>query len=97
MIGVVAKLEIQENKVDEAIALIKALMAQVASEEGTLAYTLNQNAKKPNELVIMERYTDKAALAYHSSTDHFKQFNKSIAGLLAAKPAVDVLAEIHTI
>ncbi len=97
MISLIARLTIKEGREDDAIDLIKGLMSHVAKEENTLYYTLNQGDKKPGELVIIERYTDKGALGYHSSTDHFKQFNGEIAGLLAAKPVIEVMEEIHSI
>ncbi|MBU1905082.1 MAG: antibiotic biosynthesis monooxygenase [Proteobacteria bacterium] len=97
MIGVVAKLSIQEGKVDEAINLIKELMAGVAKEEGTLFYTMNRDKSNPNTIVILERYRDKAAFDYHSSTPHFKAFFGKIGGLLAGKPDISIMDEIHSI
>ena len=97
MIGVIAKIAVKEGKADEAIDLIKTLMAEVAKEEGTLAYTMNQDPSNPNMIVIMERYRDKAALDYHSSTPHFKAFFNKVGGLLAGKPEIRVMDEIHSI
>lgn len=97
MISVIARLTVKDGKAEDAVALLKELMKAVAEEEGTLSYTLNQDEKRPNEIVIMERYTDHDALAFHGSTDHFKRFNQQIAGLMAAKPVIEVLDEIHTI
>ena len=97
MLGVIAKLTIKEGKVDEVIDLVKTLMAEVAKEEGTLAYTLNRDPSNPNAVIFMERYKDKAALDYHSSTPHFKAFFGSIKGLLAGKPEISVLEEIQSI
>ena len=97
MIGVVAKLSIQEAKVDEAIDLIKELMTGVATEEGTLLYTMNQDKANPSTIVIMERYKDQAAFDYHSSTPHFKAFFGKIGGLLAGKPDLNIMDEIHSI
>jgi quinol monooxygenase YgiN len=97
MIGVIATLPIQDKKMDEAIDLIKGLMVDVAKEEGTLSYTMNRGKAKPNTIVILERYKDKAALDYHSSTPHFKAFFKGIGALLAGKPEISVMEEIHSI
>ena len=97
MIGVVAKLAIQEGKIDEAIDLIKELMVSVAEEEGTLSYTMNRDKRNPNTIVIMERYQDKAALEHHSSTPQFKAFFEKIGGLLAGKPEISVMEEIHSV
>ena len=97
MIGIVAKLSIQEGKVDEAIDLVKELMEGVATEAGTLYYTMNRDKADPNAIVILERYRDKADLDFHSNTPHFKTFFKKIGGLLAAKPDISILEEINSI
>jgi len=97
MLGVIAKLFIQEGKFDEAAGLIKTLMAEVAKEEGTLAYTMNRDPSNANAIIFMERYRDKAALDHHSSTPHFKSFFGKIQGLLAGKPEITVVEEIQSI
>ena len=38
MVPVIAKLEVKEGKMDEAIEMVRALTAKVAKEEGTLIY-----------------------------------------------------------
>ena len=97
MIGVIAKLPIQEGKVDEAIEAFKGLMGHVAKEEGTLLYTMNRSKAEPNTIVIMERYRDKAALEAHSSAPYFKEFMKQTPALLAGKPELIIMDEIHSI
>ena len=97
MLGLIAKIPVQEGKVEEAIDMLKALMVHVADEEGTLGYTLNRSNKDPNTLVMMERYKDKAALDFHSSTPHFKEFSSRLPAILAGKPEISVLEEILSI
>ena len=97
MLGVIAKLPIKADKVDEAIAAFKDLMTHVAKEEGTLAYTMNRSEAEPNTIVIMERYKDKEALGAHSSAPHFKEFMKKTPALLAGKPEITILEELHSI
>ncbi len=97
MISLVARLPIKEGKMDEAINMFKELMKEVAKEEGTLSYTINRPQKDPNMLVVMERYKDKAALDFHSSTPHFKAFFAKIGALMAGRPELTVMEEIHSI
>jgi len=97
MLGLIAKIPVQEGKVEEAIEMLRVLMVHVAAEEGTLSYTLNRSSKDPNTLVMMERYKDKAALDYHSSTPHFKEFSSKLPPILAGKPEINVLEEILSI
>ena len=97
MLGFIAKLTVKEGKMDEAIELTRTLMTEVANEEGTLSYTMNRDPSQPNMIIFMERYKDKAALDYHSSTPYFKSFFGKIQGLLAEKPELTVMEEIHSI
>lgn len=97
MLTVVAKLPIREGKLDEALSAFKTLIAEVAKEEGTKLYSLNRDPKTPNLLVVVEQYTDKAALDFHSGTPHFKAFFAASAALLGGKPEITVLEEIASI
>jgi len=97
MIAVIAKLAVKEDKVEEAIALLKDLTAKVAEEKGTLAYSMNREKAKPNVIVMIERYRDKEALTLHGSSEHFKAFSAQIGGLLTAKPEITILEEIGSI
>jgi quinol monooxygenase YgiN len=96
MLSVIAKLPVQEGKVDDAIATLRELMAHVAGEEGTLLYTMNRAKAAPNTLVMIERYRDKAALSAHSSSPHFKALFPKIQGLLSGEPEISVLEELHS-
>ena len=86
MISVIAKIPIKEGKMEEAIKAFKELMVQVAKEEGTVMYTLNQAKSNPNALVIKERYRDKAALDSHSASPQFKAFVAKGASFLGGDP-----------
>lgn len=97
MITVVAKLTIQEGKMDETIAMAKAMMEKVATEEGTLLYSLNRKPSDTSTLVIVERYKDKDALSAHSATPHFKEFSTKLATVLAGRPEIAVMDELEVV
>ena len=97
MISIVAKIPIKEEKVDEAIAALKELMVEVAKEKGTLYYTLNREKKNPNVLVVMERYSDKAALDAHSSSPKFKEFSAKMPDFIGGKLEMSIMEEIASI
>ncbi|MEW6486343.1 MAG: putative quinol monooxygenase [Thermodesulfobacteriota bacterium] len=96
MLAVIAKLPVQEGKVDDAIAVLRELMAHVAREEGTLLYTMNRAKADPNTIVMIERYQDKAALAAHSSSPHFQALFPKIQGLLAGPAEISVFQELYS-
>jgi quinol monooxygenase YgiN len=95
MITVIAKLPVQEGKAEETIAAFKGFMKKVATEEGTLLYSMNRKASDPNTLVIVERYKDKQALAAHSAAPHFKELSAKLATVLAGKPDIAVMDELE--
>jgi quinol monooxygenase YgiN len=97
MIAVIAKIPIKPGKFDEAVALFKGTMVHIAREEGTLLYTLNRDPSKPDTLVIIERYRDKAALDTHSKTPHFKEFSAKLPEFLAGKPEIVLMEEINAV
>ena len=97
MISVIAKVPVQTEKKEEALAAVKKLMAQVTKEEGTLYYTLNINDKEPDTFVFIERYQDMDALTVHSSTPHFKEFMEKAMTFAAGAPEITVLNEVDSI
>jgi quinol monooxygenase YgiN len=94
MISVIAKLPLQDGKVDEFNEAFNEMAVGVGTEEGNFLYSLSYSKKDPNTAVIMERYQDKAALGAHSESDHYKAFGARIAGLLAGAPEVVIMNEI---
>jgi quinol monooxygenase YgiN len=97
MISVIAKVPVQPEKKDDALAAVKILMAEVEKEDGTLYYTLNIDDKNPDTLVFIERYKDMDALAVHGSTPHFKEFMEKAMTFASGQPEINVLNEIDSI
>ena len=95
MITVIAKLPVKEGKMDEAVAAFSVLISKVASEEGTLLYSLNRDKANPDVLVVVEQYRDKAALEFHSSTPHFKEFFSASAAFIGGRPEMTVMKEVQ--
>ena len=94
MITVIAKLQITEGKMDEALGELKVLMSKIAKEEGTVLYSLNKEKSNPNILVIVEQYRDKDAFKFHSSTPHMREFFAKSASFLGGKPEIVLMEEI---
>lgn len=97
MIAVIAKVPVQPEKKEDALAAVKKLMAEVAKEEGTLYYTLNIDKKNPDTFVFIERYQDMDAFGVHGSTPHFKEFMEKAMTFAAGPPEITVLNEIDSI
>lgn len=97
MISVIAKMVVQDGKAEQTAQMFKELIKKVATEEGTLLYSINRKPSDENTFVVMERYKDKQALGAHSATAHFKEFSAKLGEVLAAKPEIMVLDELEVI
>ena len=97
MISVIAKIPLQPDKKDQALESVKKLVQDVATEEGTLHYSVNVNRKDPDTLVFMERYRDMDALKSHGNTPHFKKFMEEAMSFAAGQPEIVVMDEIVSI
>ncbi|KAJ5886445.1 Ras-related C3 botulinum toxin substrate 1 [Penicillium subrubescens] len=85
-INVAASLYPKPEKFDEVAALVAEVVKKVQENEpGTLIYYAIKVQDK-NEIVIIERYKDQAAVKAHSKSAYFREFFTKLAPLMA-KPA----------
>ncbi len=92
MIGVVAKLKIQDGKQGEFEQVAKDLMAQVkANEPGCLTYQLYKTKGSDTEYVFMEQYASADALKAHGQTAYFKAAGPKLGAVLAGAPEIQYL------
>lgn len=88
MIGLIAKLKVQDGKGPELETAFKPLSDIVNSdaEPGNLLYKLCRSRSDPNTYVVMELYRDQAAVEEHTRTAHFTGMWPSIQALLVPGP-----------
>ncbi|HXK33496.1 MAG TPA: putative quinol monooxygenase [Dehalococcoidia bacterium] len=99
MIAVIAKLTVQEDKVEAFKAAGAEMVAAVKANEGgrTLQYMLAQSTTAPNEFYFIEAYADDAALGEHGKTPHMAAFVGKIGGMLAGRPEIIRLTPVASI
>jgi len=91
MIGVTAKIPVQDGKQAEFEQVFKDLMAKVhASEPGCTMYQLYKMKGSETEYVVMETYTSQDALDAHGKADYFKAAQPSLGACLAGAPAIEI-------
>lgn len=89
MIGVVAKLRIQDGKQAEFEQVAKDLMAKVkANEPGCLTYQLYKTKGSDAEYIFMEQYASADALKAHGETEYFKAAGPKFGAVLAGRPEI---------
>ena len=90
MIGVVAKLKIQDGKQAEFEQVAKDLMAKVkANEPGCLTYQLYKSKSDPQTYIFMEQYANAEALESHGKTEYFQAAGPKMATCLAGRPEIE--------
>ncbi|KAG4027756.1 hypothetical protein MFRU_027g00490 [Monilinia fructicola] len=90
-IDLVAIIFPKEGKADRVAELLNEVSAYVQENEpGTLKYEVNKEINKKSgavEIIMMESYKDKAAIAAHGASEQFKAFEKRLKDEdLIAKP-----------
>ncbi|MBY9068484.1 antibiotic biosynthesis monooxygenase [Hyphomonas sp. WL0036] len=89
MIGVVAKLKIQDGKQTEFEQVAKDLMAKVkANEPGCLTYQLYKAKGSSTDYIFMEQYASADALKSHGQTEYFKAAGPKLGAVLAGAPEI---------
>ncbi|MGQ2910291.1 putative quinol monooxygenase [Aeromicrobium sp.] len=91
---VVATIQAQEGRGDELAEILRASLATVRGEEGCLRYDLHRVRRRPDELVMLERWSSVEALKAHGAAEHFQETSARLAPLLAAAPVVRVLEAV---
>lgn len=90
MIGVVAKLSVQDGKQADFEAVAKDLMAKVkANEPGCLTYQLYKAKGSETDYIFMEQYASADDLKAHGQTEYFKAAGPGLGACLAGAPSIE--------
>ncbi|WP_018997936.1 putative quinol monooxygenase [Hirschia maritima] len=91
MIGVTAKLEIQDGKQSEFEAVCKELVAKVnANEEDCILYQCFKTDKSDTSYVFMEQYKTMDSILAHGKTEYFLAAQQKLGPLLTAPPVIEM-------
>ncbi len=93
MPSIVATINVKPDKVEEAKAFFKKLVAGIQENEpGTLSYIPHQSKDEPTKFIFYEKYADGAALAAHGA--NLAKVGKEFASVMAGPPEIVQLEEI---
>lgn len=94
-IGLLATIIVLEGKNAEfEQAFLNLADAVRANEPGNVFYALHKSASDPQVYVVMEQYDSPEALELHRKSDHFREANQQLGGLVAAAPEVEILETV---
>lgn len=70
---VIARYTLAAGKEDEVLELLPQLAAASRTEPGNISYVVYRSLEDDREVVLLERYTSRAAFDAHRETQHFKE------------------------
>lgn len=88
MIIIHAQLSVQEQKEQQFLEEIHALIAESRAENGNISYSLLKDTEQDHLYTMVEVWKDMAAVASHNASQHFVSFVTRAKELLAAPLAV---------
>ncbi|MBM3154293.1 MAG: antibiotic biosynthesis monooxygenase [Chloroflexi bacterium] len=94
MLIVAATLKAAQGKGDELEKEFRKLIPEIHKEPGTLTYIVHRALDDADKFLVYERYENKEALDYHTSTPYFKEFFKAAGSLAEGRPEIGLYREI---
>ncbi|GAC1329309.1 MAG: hypothetical protein NVSMB13_16860 [Mycobacteriales bacterium] len=93
-VALLAKIVANEGRRDEALDVLRAMVAAVQEEAGTEVYVLHTQDDDPNVIWVYELYTDLAARQAHGAGETFQTLRSSLQGLTAAPTEILTLTPL---
>ena len=81
MLIVLAEARLGEGALDKGRDAMATMVEASRAEEGCIGYTYGTDVLDPNKLLIVEKWVDEAALAYHFQTPHMAAFQAALGDL----------------
>ena len=94
-VAIIARITTKDGLRDQVIAEMASMFDQVATEEGTLAYTLHTVGDDPNAIVFYELYSDMAAVGVHSGSAAMAALGKVLADKTEGRPEITLLSPVR--
>nr|WP_246540879.1 putative quinol monooxygenase [Mycobacterium spongiae] len=93
-IAVIARFMPRPASWDAVRNLLEGMTTSTRAEAGCRAYDLYEDPDS-GELVLLERYSSRAALDEHLDSAHYRTYRERLAGLLTWPVDVTVLAPLN--
>lgn len=89
MITIIAKFNVNSDKIDEFSRLAVTLTRETRKEKGNLSYKVYQSRSDKTKFTFIEEWLNDTAIEFHNNSKHFMQFTDAI------KPITDGNIEIE--
>lgn len=93
-VALIAKIVTNEGSRDEALDVLRGMVAAVEQEAGTEVYVLHTQDDDPNVIWFYELYTDLSARRAHGAGETFQSLRSKLSGLTAGPTEVLTLTPL---
>lgn len=87
-VRVVARIEAHPHSVADVRSILTGLIAPTRNEAGCTTYELWQNSAEETDFTFVEDWESEAALDAHAASQHLKEANARLNGLIKQAPDV---------
>jgi Uncharacterized conserved protein len=94
MIRIVATFNMKTTEIERSMPLFEELVTLTRQEEGCYSYDLAQSTDDANVLVILESWSDQAALDKHSASEHFLRIVPQLVDMSSTAPSITSFTQI---
>ena len=94
MIKVVAKFEVEPDRIGEFKQIASELIDETRQEEGNISYELYQNNKNEQILTFIEEWKNQKALETHMETNHFRTALPKFQKISTTKPEINTYTKV---
>lgn len=96
MILIVVKHQVRPEYSEQWAELMAEFTTATRAEPGAISFAWSRSLDDPNEIILIEAFTDAAAGAAHVNSEHFKAAIARLPDLLSAAPQI-VYADIDAV
>ena len=94
MIKIVAKIVVQEDKIEEFQKMVAELVEKSQAEEGNVSYSLNQSTQDKCQHAFIEIWKDNDAIEKHNASEHFTTILPKLGEMASEPLTVDLYTEV---
>ena len=94
MIKIVAKIVVQEDKIEQFQRLAAELVEKSQAEEGNVSYSLNQSIQDKCQHAFIEIWKDNDAIEKHNASEHFTTILPKLGDMASEPLTVDLYTEV---
>jgi autoinducer 2-degrading protein len=94
MIVIMATIEVNKGKGEDFIKEYRKALPKVLKDPGAMAYILHRDISNPDKFYFYEKYADKKATEFHTTTPHFKEMFANSGAYMKGPPVINTCVEV---